>query len=124
MTDTTPENNRDVLDRPPIESIRDFVDCGKDEYLDLEVAIKEDGRVVIFHSHPFKNDLSWMEFDLETSKLDFILDDGAIRDIGMPLNAGVTKHMQNSHQILMVLMDPKTGEATEGHYVPLIIHRA
>lgn len=123
MTDTPIENNKTSLDRPPVESIRDFVDCGKDDYVDLEVAIKEDGHVIIFHSHPFKKSLSWMEFDLETNKLDFILDDGDVRDVGMPLSAGVSKHMQNSSQILMVLMDPKTGEATQGNYIPLIIHR-
>ena len=123
MTDTPTEKNSDFSERPPTESLRDFIDCGKDEYLDLEVAIKEDGRVVIFHSHPFKNNLSWMEFDLASNKLDFILDDGDIRNIGMPLNASVAKHMQNSHQILMVLMNPQTGDAREGNYIPLIIHR-
>lgn len=116
----TPEQ---YSEKPPAQSLRDFVYIGKDEYLDIEVAVKEDGRVVVFHSHPFRNDLSWMEFDLGTNKLDFVLDGGDIRDVGMPLNAAVSKNMQNSHQILMVLLNPETGEAKEGNYVPLIIHK-
>ena len=64
-----------------------------------------------------------MEFDLGTNKLDFILDNGDIRDIGLPLRADLAKNMQNSHQILMILLDDDSGEAKEGYYVPLIIHR-
>ena len=112
-------------ERPSASGLNDFV-YGVDEnnHLDIEVAIKEDGRVVVFHNKPFKNELSWFEFDLETNKLDFVLDDGDIRDIGLPLSSAVAKHMQNSHQILMVLLDNDTGEAKEGNYIPLIIHRS
>ena len=111
--------------RSPVGNLTDFV-YGIDENnrLDIEVAVNETGKVVVFHSHPFKNDISWFEFDLETNKLDFVLDDGDIRDIGLPLLNNVAKHMQNSHQILMVLLDPETGDAKEGNYVPLIIHRS
>ena len=119
------ENNEIEPQRPPTGKLNDFV-YGVDEnnHLDIEVAIKEDGRVVIFHNRVFKNDLSWFEFDLETNKLDFVLDDGDLRDIGLPLSQAVAKHMQNSHQILMVLLDNETGEAKEGNYIPLIIHQS
>lgn len=104
--------------------LTDFVEnIGKEERLDIEVAIKEDGHVVVFHSHAFKGDISWFEFDLDTNKLDFVLDDGNVRDIGLPLSDSVAKHMQNAHQVLMIWMNPETGEANQGRYVPLIIHR-
>ena len=114
-----------MSERPPVGNLTDFVYGITDHNrLDIEVAIKADGRVVVFHSHPFKKDVSWFEFDLNSNKLDFIFDDGEIRDIGLPLSKNVAKYMQNSHQILMVLLDLETGEAKEGNYVPLIIHRA
>jgi hypothetical protein len=118
MTEATPQKNAP-------RNIADFVD-GYDpaKGLDLEVAINEKGGVTVFHSHPFTGDISWFEFDLRTNKLDFVLDDGDVRDIGLPLSQGVAKHMQNAHQILMVLMDPKTGDAKAGVYVPLVIHRS
>jgi hypothetical protein len=124
LTEMT-EDLKQFTERPPVGNLTDFV-TGVDEKnpLDIEVAVNDDGRVVIFHNKPFKNDLSWFEYDLKTSKLDFILDSGDVRDVGMPLAPAIAKHMQNTHQILMVLMDNKTGEATQGSYVPLIIHSA
>lgn len=113
-----------ISDRPPVGNLTDFV-YGVDELhrLNIEVAVNEHGKVVVFHNRPFKKDISWFEFDLGSNRLDFILDDGDVRDAGLPLGRDVAKYMQNSHQILMVLLDDDTGEAKEGNYVPLIIHR-
>ena len=110
--------------RPPLGKLIDFVE-GYDPVrgLDLEVTIKQDGRVVVFHSLPFTKDVSWFEFDLSTNKLDFIMDGGDIRNIGIALKQDIARHMQNSHQILMVLMDAETGQPKEGFYIPLVIHR-
>jgi hypothetical protein len=33
------------------------------------------------------------------------------------------KYMQNSHQILTVLLDNETGDAKEGFYYPLILQK-
>ncbi len=120
MTET-PEH---IVNRPAVGNLTDFVVYdGKSKHLDLQVAVMNTGVVVVFHSHPFKNEVSWFEFDLGTNKLDFVMNDGEFRDVGLPLTQDVSKHMQNAHQILMVLMDPVTGEAKEGNYVPVVIHR-
>jgi hypothetical protein len=117
--------HNETSDRPPVGNLTDFVyGADADNPLHIEVAIKEDGKVVVFHDKPFKKDISWFEFDLDTNKFDFIMDEGDLRDFGMPLDKSVAVHMQNSHQILMVLLDDDTGEAKEGNYVPLIIHSA
>lgn len=109
---------------PRYGDLTDFVyGCEDGSRLDIHVAVKEDGKCAIFHNKPFRNDLSWLEFDLDTYRLDFVLDNGEIRDAGLPLSKDVSKNMQNSHQVLMVLLDDETGEAKEGHYVPLILHR-
>lgn len=120
MTDKTSQ----IAERPPVGNLTDFVH-GVDEnnHLDIEVAVTEQGKVVVFHNRAFKKEIAWFEFDLGTNKLDFILDGGDIRDAGLPLTKDVAKYMQNSHQILMVYMDNETGEAKEGNYVPLIIRR-
>lgn len=118
------ETHNDLRERPPVGTLIDFVD-GVDEnnHLDIEVAVNEEGKIVVFYNRIFKNPIAWFEFDLGSNKLDFILDDGDIRDTGLPLGRDMSKYMQNSHQILMVLLDNDTGEAKEGTYVPLIIHR-
>lgn len=108
----------------PVGTLFDLVkDVKKGERLDIEVAIKDGGRVIVFHSHPFKQPLAWFEFNLGTRKLNFVLDDGQSRDTNLPIYENVAAHMQNAHQILTVQMDPQTGEAVMGDYVPLILHQ-
>lgn len=110
--------------RPPVGNLTDFVyGAREDNPLHVEIGVDDKGKVVVFHDKPFRNDVSWFEYDAEASKLDFVLDDGEIRDIGMQLVPEISKHMHNTHQILMVLLDDETGEAKEGIYVPLIIHQ-
>lgn len=108
----------------PVGNLTDFVYGATDESkLEIEVFVKDDGKCVIFYNKPFKNQVSWLEFDLGTYKLDFVLDSGDVRDVGIPLRSELSKNMQNSHQVLMVLMDEDTGLAKEGAYIPLILHR-
>ena len=120
----TEDTHSESSNRPDVGTLVDFVyGVDEDNPLDIEVAVNEEGRVVVFHDKPFKVDLSWFEYDLGTSKLDFVLDDGEIRDAGMQIAPQISKHMQNSHQILTVLIDDKTGELKEGKYIPLILHQ-
>ena len=106
-------------------NISDFVEGVSEENpLYLEVAVNPIGKVIVYHDKPFKSDIAWFEFDLGTNKLDFIMDDGDVRDIGMSLSDKLAKNMHNSHQVYLVMIDKKTKEQTNGHYVPLIIHQA
>lgn len=124
MSDNLSDVNAGKGERPPVGNLTDFVDgVTKDNPLYIEVAVNESGKVVIFHDKPFRSEVSWYEYDLNTSTLNFILEEGEIRDSGMKLVPTIAKNMQNSHQILMVLLDQETGEAKEGNYVPLIIHK-
>ena len=117
---STEEHSAEIPNRG---NLTDFVSGVTDEsILHVEVAVKEDGRCALFHNKPFRKDLSWLEFDLDERRLDFVLETGESRDAGIPLSKEVSKHMQNSHQILMILMDDKTGEAKKGSYMPLILH--
>lgn len=117
------DNESQTGETPKSGNLTDFVYGATEENkLQIEVAVKEDGRCAIFHNKPFRNELSWLEFDLDTNRLNFVLDDGEIRDLGMQLTKDMSKNMQNTHQMLMVLMCDQTGDAKEGIYVPLIIH--
>ena len=117
------DNESQTSEIPDNGNISDFVYGATDENkLRIEVAVKEDGRCAIFHDKPFRNELAWLEFDIDNYRLNFVLDDGAIRDFGMELSKNMAKNMQNTHQMLMVLMDEQTGDAKEAVYIPLIIH--
>lgn len=106
------------------QSLVDFVHGVDEEHkLLVQVAVKEDGRCAVFYNRPFKEDPAWLEFNLGTQILDFVLDNGESRNTELPLGQDVSKNMQNTHQVLMVLMDDDTGQAKEGRYVPLILHK-
>lgn len=108
---------------PKRGNLTDFVfGVTEENKLQIEIAVKDDARCAIFHNKPFRQDISWIEFDVNECELDFVLGNGEVRNIGMKVNKDISKNMQNSHQILMILMDDVTGEAKEGYYVPLIIH--
>lgn len=109
----------------PYGNLLDFVyhSEGSDP-LYVDVAVKEDGQVVVFHNKPFKRDLAWIEYDLGQDKIEFVLEDGEIRNLGIPVNPNMKKYMHNTHQVLMALLDGNTGQALEGYYIPLIMHRS
>lgn len=103
----------------PAENIDEF----QDKSYSFELFVNEDQKVYVFHNKPLKNELSWLEFDLGSGRLEFVMADGDMRDIGVQVPQSMAKNMQNAHQILMVLTDEVTGEALEGEYFPLILHR-
>lgn len=99
---------------------------GKSPDMDVhvELIVNDRAEAMVFHNKPFSAKLSWLEYDLDSSKLDFILEDGELRNFGIPVHPSLAKYMQNAFQVLMVHMDEKTGEPLDGGYLPLIIHRA
>jgi hypothetical protein len=124
MLDAMTDSPSQKPEKKPVGNLVDFVE-GVDPKnpLHVEVGLTPDARVIVFHDKNFTREVSWFEYDLVNNKLDFVMDDGDTRDFGLPLHPQIAKNMQNTHQILMVLLDDKTGEATEGNYIPLIIHQ-
>ncbi len=96
----------------------------KDDDINVELAINDRAEAIVFHDKPFAKTLSWLEFDLDSNKLDFIMNDGDVRNFGIPVHPDLASYMQNAFQVLMVLADGGTGEPEKGDYFPLIIHRA
>jgi len=96
----------------------------KDPEFKIDLVINDEAEVYVFHNKPFKNEISWLEFDLDTNNLDFVLAEGDIRNFGAKVPDHLSKHMQNAYQVMMVHMNEDTGEAIDGDYFPLIIHRA
>ncbi len=89
----------------------------------IELVISETAEVYLFHSEPFHKPLSWVEFDLDSKNLDFILLGGDVRNFGARVPEHLAGHMQNAFQVTMVELDETTGEPVSGQDFPLIIHR-
>jgi hypothetical protein len=97
---------------------------GEEKDVKVELVVNEMAEAIVFHNKPFDKELSWLEFDLDENRLDFVMNDGDLRTYGIAVNPELSKYMQNAFQVLMVLMDENSGDPEEGQYFPLIIHRA
>lgn len=95
-----------------------------EQEMKVELVINDRAEAFIFHNKPFKRQVSWIEYDLDSNKLDFVMNDGDARNFGLLVKKDMSKYLQNAYQILVVLTDEKSGEPVEGEYFPLIIHRA
>lgn len=95
-----------------------------DADMKVELAINDRAEAIVFHDKPFSRMLNWLEFNLDHNRLDFILDDGEVLNFGIRVQPELAKYMQNCYQVLIVLMDEEAGEAVEGDYVPLILHKS
>ena len=89
----------------------------------VQLVVNDRAEAFVFHNKLFRKKLSWLEFDMDGNRLDFIMNDGDVRNFGIPVPTDYIKYLQNAFQIMVVLMDSKTGEPVEGTYYPLIIHQ-
>lgn len=81
----------------------------------------ETGKVYIIHDRPFKMGApSWLEYDLETGYINFIMDDGNIRDFGIAIDTDFAPDIKNYNDITMALV--KNSIYVDGAKYPLIIH--
>lgn len=95
-----------------------------EQEMKVELVITDKAEAYIFHNKPFKRQISWVEYDLDHNKLDFVMNDGDQRNFGLLVKRDLGKYLQNAYQILVVLRDEQSGEPIEGEYFPIIIHRA
>jgi hypothetical protein len=84
--------------------------------------VDKNNAVYIFHDKPFMKELSWIEYDVDRSSLDFIMDDGDIRNHGIQIDKQYGAHLQNNHAI-SVILENESGQPVSGESIPLIIHR-
>ena len=89
----------------------------------VDLVVNDTAEVYVFHSKPFDRQLAWLEFNMDTNDLDFIMDDGAVRSFGTKVPDHLSKHMDNAFQVMMVQMDEESGQPVSGDYFPLIIHK-
>lgn len=76
----------------------------------------------IFHEYPFENELSWLEYDVETARLDFILQDGELRHFGIPVADHMRKYLHDMNSICVAKTD--NGIVVDEQDIPLVIHGA
>ena len=92
------------------------------EEMDVRMALADDGAIYIYHDRPFGKELSWLEYNMDTDSLDFIMDDGDSRNFGIPVDRKYNPYMQNMHTLGVVLVKDMTTYVS-GEVLPLIVHK-
>lgn len=59
----------------------------------LHLVVAANRTVCVLYDKPFTKELSWVEYDAEDSRLDFIMDDGDIRNFGIPVPTDIQPYM-------------------------------
>lgn len=90
----------------------------------VDLFIGNDAEVCVFHDKPFTKTLSWIEYDTRTSRIDFIMEDGDIRNFGIDVERRLNPYFQNAHIVSIIQRNPITKKVENGMDLPLIIHAA
>lgn len=88
----------------------------------IDLFIHQGAEVCVFHDKPFTKSLSWLEYDTKTNMIDFVMEDGDVRNFGIPVDASLKKYFHNAHLVSIVLWNAVTKKAESGVDLPLIIH--
>ena len=59
----------------------------------MEMCVAMDDTVCVIYNKPFVKELSWVEYDTSDHRLDFIMEDGDIRNFGIPVPTSVQPYM-------------------------------
>lgn len=89
--------------------------------MEMSINVSETAQVYVFHHEPFKKELSWIEFDLGRRDLNFVFDDGDIKNAGVKIRPDLSAYMQNAYHVNLALIENE--EVIDTFERPLIIHR-
>lgn len=87
-----------------------------------DLFIHKGAEICVLHDKPFTKTVSWIEYDTATSTVEFIMEDGDIRNFGIPIDSAYRKYFHNTHIVSIVLWNPVTKRIESGIDLPLIIH--
>lgn len=91
--------------------------------IDVRIGHGPDGAIYIYHDKPFAKELSWLEYDMDRNSIDFIMDDGDLRNFGIPVDPQYNAYLQNNHTLGVIRVE-NMKTFVSGEVLPLIVHRA
>lgn len=87
----------------------------------LDLAIGQAGTFFVFGDKFFNKPVSWLEYDVAKRSLDFIMEDGEVRNYGQEIDPDMAVHLERqTHAVL--IRGTKDDIREHGGYT-LIVHR-
>lgn len=87
--------------------------------IELDMCVDKDETVCVLYDKPFVKELSWIEYDIQNASIDFVMDDGDIRNYGMPVPPSVQPYMHGKSSIAFVKREGR--ELLDEMEIPLIV---
>ena len=91
------------------------------DIVNVRIIIGEGGSAFILYDRPFNKLVSWFEYNLDKNSLEFIMEDGDIRDFGIPVARDVGRYLQNVHFVSFV--HANGTRINDSFDLPLIVHK-
>lgn len=91
-----------------------------DDPVNVEVTIGNSGAAYVVIDREFNKPVSWFELDAQNGRLEFIMEDGELRNFGVRLLPEINKHLMFATTITLALMNE--DELLDAQELPLIVH--
>ena len=78
-------------------------------------------QIYILHDTPFLKKLSWVEYNPSNAKIAFVMEDGEIRDFGIPVDRKFKAFLDQQKMIAVALIE--NGKFVSGFNYPLIKYK-
>jgi hypothetical protein len=88
--------------------------------MDVEISVYDPENIFIFHDKPFRDELSWVEYDVASGRIDFIMNDGDLRNFGILIKDDVGQYLRDIHTICVALVDE--DDVLSDVELPLVTH--
>jgi hypothetical protein len=95
-----------------------------DEGMNIDYFVTNDVEVCVMHDRPFAKTLSWVEYDIASSRLDLIMEDGDIRNFGIPVAPHLKAYFMNTQTVYVIQLNLEDHAAEATLELPLIVHNA
>ena len=89
-----------------------------DMEIELDMCVAANETVCVLYDKSFVKELSWIEYDAEDARIDFIMEDGDIRNFGFPVPRDIQPYMTVKPFIAFIERDGQ--ELISEMEVPLI----
>lgn len=91
-----------------------------DKDLAITVYVTDKSEVCFFHDKPFSQPLSWLEYNPDTGIVEFVMEDGDVRNYGIPLPLEYRPAVVSSKIAYVIHKNPETRKVLGGKDLPLI----
>ncbi|MBU6234563.1 MAG: hypothetical protein KGQ41_01850 [Alphaproteobacteria bacterium] len=86
----------------------------------IYVFVSDNRDICFFHDKPFSKTLSWLEYNPDRNMIEFVMEDGDVKDFGVPLPDKYRADVVASKNCYVIQQDPETKKVIKGKDLPLI----